>query len=449
MLLQMSRRFMDIGSTEKQAELLSRAADDCARASRTMICWPPWNAPLCDRNSTAIVMTRRRHICRSPAAHLRGLPSTRRDPSRLPAGTGRHRRDRPRSRHGGRTSRYVHATLLEESSNTRGLQYNSVLTDLGGIYFRTGRYKEALALNESTAAALERNGRGGTLARVTLSVNRASLLYRLGEIRRAEAVGREALRRLESVREGEPATPVPTIRYATTLNRLERTGESLNLLAAAREQTRAQGNEFWSAQASYNLGRALIRGKDFEHALQRLEEAHAIWRVNEAANVDRLADLSRTWAELEFARGRTADALAHIDKSMALFGYPTESRTPEFPAALTLASRIYLKIGKPEQAQAFAAAALRISESIARDPRQSADVGEALLATAAALNATWRSERRSHLRSAGRRAADQCAWRRSQLEQASNGVAAQLRNVAGWRGHHRCRVNRPAPMLKC
>ena len=84
--------------------------------------------------------------------------------------------------------------LLETSGNIHGLQYNSVLTDLGGIYFRTGRYKDALAINESTAAALDRNGRGGTLARVTLNVNRASLLYRLGEIRLAEATGREALR---------------------------------------------------------------------------------------------------------------------------------------------------------------------------------------------------------------------------------------------------------------
>jgi tetratricopeptide (TPR) repeat protein len=267
------------------------------------------------------------------------------------------------------------------------LQYNAVLTDLGGIYFRTGRYKEALAINESTAATLERNGRGGTLARVTLSVNRASLLFRLGEIRNAEAVGREALRRLESVRTEQSATPIPTIRYAATLNRLERTGEALDLLATAREQTRALGNEFWGAQASYSLGRALILGKDFEHALQRLDEAHAVWRVNEAANVDRLADLSRTWAELEFARGRTTDAVAHIDKSLALFGYPVESKTPDFPAALTLASRIYLKTGKPDQAQAFAAAALRISESIARNPRESADVGEAQLAMAAALHA--------------------------------------------------------------
>jgi serine/threonine protein kinase len=385
MLLQMARRFMDIGSTEKQTELLSRAEamarnvadDDLLAAVECAIVRSELDA---NRHEQA-----RLHMQAALAALARGVDTTtatRVDCLRAQADVAEIDRDLDTA-----AARLVDAsTLLEESGNVRGLQYNSVLTDLGGIYFRTGRYKEALALNESTATELERNGRGGTLARVTLMVNRASLLYRLGEIRNAESVGREALRRLESVGDEQRATHIPTIRYATTLNRLDRTDEALALLAPAREQMRAQGNAFWSAQASYNLGRTLIANKDFEHALQRLDEAHAIWRVNEAANVDRLADFSRTRAELELARGRAADAMTHIDQSLALFGYPVESRTPEYPAALTLASRIYLRSDKPDQAHAFAAAALRISESIARDPRASADVGEALLAMAAALN---------------------------------------------------------------
>jgi hypothetical protein len=277
--------------------------------------------------------------------------------------------------------------LLESSNNIHGLQYNAVLTDLGGIYFRTGRYKEALAINETTAAALDRNGRGGTLARVTLSVNRASLLYRLGEIRLAEATGREALDRLQSASDADRATPIPAIRYAATLNRLGRTREALDLLAASLEQTRAQGNEFWGAQARYALGRALIAERDFENARQRLDEVNALWSSNAATNADRLADLSRTRAELELARNRPDEAVAHIDKSLTMFGYPAQSSTPDYPAALTLASRIYMRSARPDQAQTFAAAALRITESVARNPAQSADVGEALLALAAAQDA--------------------------------------------------------------
>ena len=79
--------------------------------------------------------------------------------------------------------------LLERNGNTRGLLYHAVLTDLGGVLFRTSRFREALALNEITAEALDRNGRGGTLGRVTVSMNRASLLMRLGEVNAAEAAG--------------------------------------------------------------------------------------------------------------------------------------------------------------------------------------------------------------------------------------------------------------------
>jgi serine/threonine protein kinase/tetratricopeptide (TPR) repeat protein len=383
MLLQMSRRFMDIGSTDKQAELLARAealalavkddellaAVECAMVRSKL-----------DANSHAQA---RAHLQVALAALAR-LPETpvgtQVDCLRAQADVAEIDRDPDAA-----ATHLVRARgLLETSGNTHGLQYNSVLTDLGGIYFRTGRFKEALVLNENTTAALDRNGRGGTLARVTLTVNRASLLFRLGEIRQAEVIGREALRRLEAASDAERATPIPTIRYATTLNRLGRTREALDLLAVALEQTHAQGNEFWGAQAGYNLARAQVAGRDFEHALQQLEAVDAIWRVNAAANVDRLADLSRTRAELELERGRAKDAVAHIDQSLELFGYPAESRTPDFPAALTLASRIALKNNQPDQAHTYAAAALRISESIARDPGHSADVGEALLALAAA-----------------------------------------------------------------
>ena len=77
--------------------------------------------------------------------------------------------------------------LLEDTQTTRGLQYHAVLTDLGGIYFRTSRFRETLELNERTARALDENGRGGTLGRVRVAMNRASILLRLGEVQRAEA----------------------------------------------------------------------------------------------------------------------------------------------------------------------------------------------------------------------------------------------------------------------
>ena len=56
-------------------------------------------------------------------------------------------------------------------------------------------------------------------------------------------------------------------------------------------------------------------------------------------------------------------------------------------AALAAAARIYAAKGQLPQAETFARDALRISEGIARDPAQSADVGEAALVLAALYQA--------------------------------------------------------------
>ena len=144
--------------------------------------------------------------------------------------------------------------LLEQNGNTRGLVYHAVLTDLGGVLFRTSRFREALALNEVTAEALDRNGRGGTLGRVTVAMNRASLLMRLGEVSAAEAAAAESIRRAQRLRGNEPATPQQAIAYGITLNRLGRQDEARERLTAAREQARSLGGGFWLARRRVPLG---------------------------------------------------------------------------------------------------------------------------------------------------------------------------------------------------
>jgi hypothetical protein len=71
-----------------------------------------------------------------------------------------------------------------------------------------------------------------------------------------------------------------------------------------------------------------------------------------------------------------------IDAALTGFGYPAKSNSLGLSGALTTAARIYLAKNQLPQAESFAIAALRISEGIARDPAQSADVGEAALALA-------------------------------------------------------------------
>lgn len=386
MLLQMSRRYMDLGNTEKSGQVLVRALaiareiddpDLLADVECTSV-----RADL-DANRPELA---KEHLASARAALAR-LPHppivTEVDCLRAAADMAENDRDFAAAEANLRKAQQ----LLEQSENTRGLLYHAVLTDLGGVLFRTSRFREALALNELTADALDRNGRGGTLGRVTVSMNRASLLMRLGEARGAEAAAAEAIRRSQRLRGSEPATPMQAVGYSITLNRLGRHEEARKLLTAAREQARTLGAEFWSVIAQYHLARSLVLAGRPDEARPLLEEVRSAWSANATANRDRLADLYRTQAEIDLLQGNIAQARESIDRSLAEFGYPKADPVPFLSAALTTAAQIYAKAGQLNEAESFATAALKLSEGIARDPRQSADVGEALLVLAAVKRA--------------------------------------------------------------
>jgi ATP/maltotriose-dependent transcriptional regulator MalT len=218
-------------------------------------------------------------------------------------------------------------------------------------------------------------------------MNRASLLMRLGEVGSAEAAAGEATRRLQRLRGGQPATPQQAVAYSITLNRLGRHDEARKLLTAAREQAQALGADFWEIVAKYHLARSLMIAGRPDEARPLLDEVRTAWSTNATANRDRLADLHRTQAEIELLQGNVAQARTAIDQSLAEFGYPETTRAPFLSAALTTAAQVYAKAGALDEAEKFADAALRISEAIARDPRQSADVGEALYVLASVKRA--------------------------------------------------------------
>lgn len=382
MLLQMSRRYMDLNSTEKQAQVLTRALAIAADLN---------DPDLLANIECTIVRTEldgnryeraAEHMEKARAALMRAPEpslSSQVDCLRAEADIADLQRDAAIA-----AQKLQQAQLaLENAGNTRGLQYHAVLTDLGGVYYRTGRFREALELNERTAEALDRNGRGGTLGRVTVATNRASILMRMGEIRQAERAGQEAIQRAERLRGDQPATPAQAVAYSITLLRLERIDEAMALLAAASGQAHALGNDYWAVLADYHLGRARMLAGEHEKARVLLDEAERKWTLNAMANQDRLADLARTRAELALLQGDWAAAERFVDQSLEMFGYPSSSTNPPgLSAALLAAASVELALNRSKEAESFANAALQLSESIARDPNQSADVGEALFALA-------------------------------------------------------------------
>jgi eukaryotic-like serine/threonine-protein kinase len=381
MLLQMARRYMDLGSTEKQAQVLARALTIAQTQS---------NPDLLADVECAIVRTEidvsrydsaEQHM-ESARAALAGTSqpdlTTQIDCLRAEAELAEGRHDMDAAIQHLRNAQ----GLLEVSDATRGLPYHAVLTDLGGIYFRTSRFREAMELNERTAAALDRNGRGGTVGRVTVAMNGASILLRLGEVVSAEAASRDALRRSQRLNEDKPAMPAYVVSYCIILNRLGRTADSIPRLRQASRDLQAAGNTNWVLSANYHLARALMLTGNHDESVRLLDEVRRAWIQSPTANRDRLADLARTLAEIDLARGRLQEAREQIDSSLQQFGYPAAKPPLNLTAALATAARIYSGLGQHAEAEKLGAAALSIAEGIARAPSQSADVGDALLALA-------------------------------------------------------------------
>jgi serine/threonine-protein kinase len=270
-------------------------------------------------------------------------------------------------------------TLLEEAGATRGLPYSATLNDLGTLHFLSGNYRETLRYDHLIRDAKERSGRGETLGMIIAIGNLGQTYYRLGEARRAEELGREALDRMRTLREPQALPPGQKAAYAITLIRLDRAAEAERLLAEAQTQSRADGNQFWSAITSFQRGRAFLAMGRHDAVAEQFAAADAIWSPDPEGNGDRLADLERCRAELELARGRVQEARTRIAALLASQGFPERRDSPVLPAMLRTAAKIELSGGSPVAAESYAHSALELAETVARDPAQSADVGEALL----------------------------------------------------------------------
>jgi eukaryotic-like serine/threonine-protein kinase len=271
MFLQMSRRYADLGSIDKQEDLLTRA-ETLARELKDDDLFAAVTCTIASSGFENRVEEAKQRVemARAALARLKDPPvRTRVDCLRGEADVADLAHDSATA-----LARLQEArALLEQSGDTKGLRYNAVLTDIGGVYFRSNRFREALELNEGSAAALDRNGRGGTLAKATVMVNRATLLFRLGEVRQARSAYQDAMRRLEALRPGQPPTPAIAVNYSVALIRLGMTGEARDLLAAAREQSRTLGNQHWQALAAFHLGRTMLLAGHPEPAQPRFDEA--------------------------------------------------------------------------------------------------------------------------------------------------------------------------------
>jgi serine/threonine-protein kinase len=272
--------------------------------------------------------------------------------------------------------------LLERTGDTRTLQYTSTLNDLGYINFRSGRWREALENNQTLLDLFERNGRGRTVGYATLIVNRASVLYNLGEIKASEAQAKVARERVE----GFPDLDISSYAYheGRALVRLGKSAEAIGLLRNAVAGAEAHSDAHWASRAHFELAQALMHERDFAAAEDEISRVEAFWAGDPKVNAGSLVHATLLRAEIALAQDQKEKAQQLVDSARLELEKPTAA-TPFYTLRVNRTSAIVtLARGDAAGAEKLAAEALRIAEDVARDPAASADVGEALLLRAQA-----------------------------------------------------------------
>jgi serine/threonine protein kinase len=282
--------------------------------------------------------------------------------------------------------------LLEESGQTYRLAYTSVLNDLGGVYNDTLRLSEALAMTKLIGATHEKYGRGSTGARVIALQNEATVLSNMGEFRASLTVAEDVRNRRRAI-EGDASEPLSmTVNAASLLVRLGRTQEGVDLARAATERARSAGNSRWLILAlrAACLGYVQLgRLPEAESALQEMTAAVGSGGSTLDPRYRGLSDTLRGIVELH--RGDPEAALNSANAALAGMAGAAKGKLLDERPALDLAANSALALGRSTEAEHFARQELGVTEKVARGSDTSANVGEALLNLAKAEIAQGRT----------------------------------------------------------
>jgi hypothetical protein len=172
--------------------------------------------------------------------------------------------------------------------------------------------------------------------------------------------------------------------FSEVLRRLGRVEEARATVSGRAEGLLASGAPVFAARTLMEEGAALLELDQPERARPLLERGIEIEAQYEKGDGSMrfLAESTAYLADIDVRTGHADAARQRLEKFLASYGYPrTPAQVPLRPALLS-AARATLALGDLPAAEAYARAALRIAESVARGPDTSADVGESLLVLA-------------------------------------------------------------------
>jgi eukaryotic-like serine/threonine-protein kinase len=277
---------------------------------------------------------------------------------------------------------------MERTRRDGGGAYATMLALLSAVQQERGRLQASFDTLQKLHAQDARLGRTDSLNHLRSRGREAQLLMAWGEVAGAREIVLQVATRF--ARSGAGAEPTPIWLDAIHGDVLARLGElprAEALLRSAADRARRTGSAAYALPAEIGLLRVLIDVRRLDEAQELLTLLQSPQAVQEgSASGDRGVVLAGLQALLRLARGER-DAARDLDALLA----PDVPPSPARAAALRIAARAALAQQQLEPALRRAREAVAMSERVAREPTRSADVGEALLVLARALQAAGRS----------------------------------------------------------
>ncbi len=276
------------------------------------------------------------------------------------------------------------ATLMEQRGDTTGGAYATLLALLANVHRDRGDLRASWEVRQRRHELDRRLGRTDNHNHQQSRIGEAATLVAWGEVLAAQEIVESVAARFA----GANAAPAPLWLDEARGSLLARVGQSARaeaLLRATLERARAQGSDAYGQRAQASLVRVLIDSGRLDAAAALLAPLESAPRSAYAGN--RALAHAGLRASLLLAQQQPQAALALIDAALAQADDPLVRQSTAASALHCLAARAALAQQQVEPALQRAREAVALAERVARDPARSADAGEARLCLARAEQA--------------------------------------------------------------
>jgi serine/threonine-protein kinase len=271
---------------------------------------------------------------------------------------------------------------VERARQTTGATYPMLLSFLSMLHSKRRDLPASFAAFKREERYYEQSGRVDAIGYLGARTGEAEVLMAWGEYRAAKALLDPVLSHWA---DGTGSGAPPPWLEQTSARLSLRFGEpaaARHALARALERARGEGNVPSTVAVKFTLAQVLVELGRLDEADRLLAEVEAGLSQTHTAQQELSVAIARS--TLLLRRGDAAHAAELIEIELARIGYPDAEDSPVIAAALRAQARAYAAAGDAARFERAASAALAVAQRVARDPDQSADVGEALLLLAQA-----------------------------------------------------------------